>query len=85
MPTFYPEDLDIEVNEFLESCRPGELKEVIEYLEEMGWLKKHGYIPSGRTSVNEQMFNESLSKIKNNWLSLSNEEEDIILNIAKRF
>lgn len=85
MPTFYPEDLDIEVDEFLESCCPGELKEVIEYLEEHEYLEKYGYIPSGRTSVNEQMFNESLSKIKNNWLSLSNEEEDIILNIAKRF
>lgn len=86
MPIFYPEDLDIDVDEFLNSCDKKEIEEVIDYLKETGWLCESYLIKlSGSESMNEKIFYESLDKIKNNWISLSKEEEDIILNIAKRF
>ena len=84
MPSFYTEDIDIEVDEFLENCSTNEIKEVIDWLEEDGQLN-YGFNITGRESINERMFLESLYKIKDNWIGLSKEEEDIILNISKRF
>jgi len=89
MPAFYVDDLDIEVHEFLESCSTKEILEVIDWLEEDGQLEhgqlEHGFNITGRESINERIFLESLFKIKDNWMGLSKEEEDIILNISKRF
>lgn len=86
MPAFHVDDLDIEVDEFLENCSTKEIKEVIDWLEEEGHLEhEHGFNITGRESINERMFLDSLFKIKDNWMGLSKEEEDIILNISKRF
>jgi len=76
MPEFTPEDVDIKVWEFVDACDEEEIEELLEYLKEEGYLDR---------SMNESMFMDALNKIKNNWLSLSREEEDVILNIAKRF
>ena len=84
MPSFYTEDVDIDVDEFLENCSTNEIKEAIDWLEEEGHLE-HGFNITGRESMNERIFLESLFKIKDNWMGLSKEEEDIILNISKRF
>ena len=84
MPAFYVDDLDIEVDKFLENCSTNEILEVIDWLEEDGQLE-HGFNITGRESINECIFLESLFKIKDNWMGLSKEEEEIILNISKRF
>jgi hypothetical protein len=84
MPTFYADDLDIDVDDFLSSCSTKEIKEIIDLLQEEGHLD-YGFNITGRESINERMFLESLYKIKDNWIGLSKEEEDIILNISKRF
>jgi hypothetical protein len=84
MPTFYADDLDIDVDDFLSSCSTKEIKEIINLLQEDGQLD-YGFNITGRESINERMFLESLYKIKDNWIGLSKEEEDIILNISKRF
>jgi hypothetical protein len=84
MPTFYADDLDIDVDDFLSSCSTKEIKEIIDLLQEDGQLD-YGFNITGRESINERMFLESLFKIKDNWMNLSKEEEDIILNISKRF
>jgi hypothetical protein len=84
MPIFYTEDLNIDVDDFLSSCSTKEIKEIINLLQEGGHLE-YGHNITGRESINERMFLESLFKIKDNWMNLSKEEEDIILNISKRF
>ena len=84
MPTFYADDLDIDVDDFLESCSTKEIKEIIDLLQEEGHLE-YGYKITGHESMNERIFLESLFKIKDNWMGLSKEEEEIILNISKRF
>ena len=85
MPEFTPEDVDIEVWEFIDACNKKEIEELIEYLEEEGYLEELGYKITQEQSMNESMFMDALDKIKNNWSSLSREEEDIIFNLAKRF
>jgi predicted transcriptional regulator len=82
MPEFTPEDVDIKVWEFVDACNEEEIEELLEYLKEEGYLDRS---MNESISMNESMFMDALNKIKNNWLSLSREEEDVILNIAKRF
>jgi asparagine synthetase B (glutamine-hydrolysing) len=59
--------------------------EIYNYKEIKKNLEELGYKITQEQSMNESMFMDALDKIKNNWSSLSREEEDIIFNLAKRF
>lgn len=90
MPTFYQDveaEVDIDVEEFIDSCSDREIQELIRYLVEEGRLPKTltGYGPSQNLSVNETIWYETIEKIRSNRLTLIDEEIDIIENIAKRF
>ena len=83
MPTFYAEDLDIDIDEFLDACNDREIEQVIK------WLREEEYVSNYRKteteSINDSTFNDAVIKIQNHRISLSREEEEFILNIAKRF
>jgi hypothetical protein len=83
MPTFYAEDLDIDVDEFLDACNDREINQVIEWLREEEHISK--YSTAETESINDSIFNDAVIKIQNHRISLSREEEEFILNIAKRF
>lgn len=77
-------DVDIDVDDFLDDCSSEEIEQVLQ------WLRDNDYLDgtfslTGKESINEQEYISALTKLRDNWLSLSREEEDIILNIAKRF
>jgi len=77
-------DVDVEVDEFLDECSSKEIKEVLK------WLQSNNYLDgtfslTGKESINEQEYLSALTKLRDNWLSLSKEEEEIIFNISKRF
>ena len=84
-PPFYPDDIEIDIDDFLEACDPREIEEVIEYLSDEGYLKKASYELDRGQSIHEQNFNDCLSKIHNNYLSLTSEEEAVLYAIAQRF
>jgi len=83
MPIFYAEDLDIDVDEFLYSCNNREIDQVIEWLREEEYISN--YSKTETDSINDSIFNDAVIKIQNHQISLSREEEEFILNIAKRF
>jgi len=77
-------DVDVDVDEFLEECDDKEINQVIE------WLTGNDYLENlkpttDKTSIGEQEFIEALYKLSKHKMSLTVEEENIILNIAKRF
>ena len=77
-------DVDVDVDEFLEECDDKEINQVIE------WLIGNDYLENlkptaDKISIGEQEFIEALYKLRNHKMSLTVEEENIILNIAKRF
>jgi len=85
MPTFENE-IDIDVDDFISSCSKDEIKEMIEILkeeykeevkEEIGYIKPKTFL--------EELFLNNLDKIKNNYLSLSQEEIEYFEKISKRF
>lgn len=92
MPRFYEYqdvevDLDIDIDEFLNKCDSSEKEELIDALIEDGYLKKHCRLNFNEVnySVTEAQFVEALDKLMNKWNMLSQEEEQLILNIANRF
>lgn len=88
MPTFYQDvELDVDIEEFVDECSDREIQELILYLVEEGRLPKTltGYSQSQNLSLNDTMWYETIEKIGSNRLTLTDEEIDIIENIAKRF
>jgi SOS response regulatory protein OraA/RecX len=85
MPTFYAEDLDIDVDEFLFTCNYQEIDKVIEWLREEEYISNYRKTETETESINDSTFNDAVIKIQNHRISLSREEEEFILNIAKRF
>jgi hypothetical protein len=86
MPTFSEEtDFDISVDDFLEECTKHELEEVIDYLEEMGYLKKYGRTPEGNSlGILEEEFQERIQKISESRHRLTSEEDEAIKTISDR-
>lgn len=87
MPTFYAEDIDIVVDEFLSACSSREKEELIDALIEDGYLKENCRVDYKYEllSVPESFYIDAIDKIKGKWNMLTQEEEEIILKIASRF
>jgi hypothetical protein len=52
------------------------------------WLRENGFIPEKNIefrSVSESQFEDALNKLHGKWNRLSQEEEDTIINISKKF
>lgn len=87
MPTFYPdvEDMDIDVDDFLNACSSKEIDELVEALIEDGHISKKAKLSYELYSAPETEFEEALEKLHGKWNTLTSEEEQAILAIAKRF
>lgn len=89
MPTFYQDDFDIDVDDFLENCDNSEINEVISYLQENDFLTSSltGYITSTDGGLNplEHEWNKLISFLSGSRLSMSNEDEEAIRIIAKKY
>jgi hypothetical protein len=76
-------DVEIEVKDFLNDCDTSEIDEVID------WLKENKHIKDTHTDrqvcATELEFIEALDKLCTKWNVLSKQEEEFIVNLAKRF
>jgi hypothetical protein len=71
------------------------VSETMEKMNEQGvvhyaidWLRDNGFIPQEDLdikSISEQEYDDALNKLKGNYMSISKEDEQTIINIAKRF
>ena len=87
MPDFSTE-IDIEPYEFVSECNKREIVELIECLVEEGHISRSA-VTSIESDRNKNLLDEEwdviTDKINQNRLMLSNEEEEIIRKISKRF
>lgn len=86
MPDFHTE-IDIDPWEYVSSCSSREIDELIETLAEDGHLSRFNgkVVPNKESgSILDLEWDELLSKIRNSKHLLSNEDESIIVNIAKK-
>jgi thioredoxin-like negative regulator of GroEL len=84
MPNF---DIDVEIDEFVDALRRSEIDELIDYLKEEGHLKSNDLkvLSNNGENIHDNMWFETCRKLLNNRLQLSNEEQEIIEKIAKKF
>lgn len=83
MPYIYTEvEVDIDVDDFLDSCSRREKEQLVKNLKE-GDLWED--TKSDKLSLMELEWNETLTKLSNARLRLTNEEEAIIKKIANKY
>ena len=83
MPTFYTEDLDIEVDDFLDDCSSREIKEVIEWLKESDYLPQSMATSEDQQSFQDEDFDGALMNLVGKRFKLNAEDEQTIMNISK--
>jgi hypothetical protein len=77
--------IDVDMDDILWDLRDSEKQYIVDELYEDGFIPKGMENENLPVSVAESFFNESLDKLKGKWNILSAEEEQTIINIAKRF
>lgn len=84
MPYFSTE-IDIDVDEFLSECTTSEKKELIEALQEDGWLVKEKVTQEHNISLLDEEWLTVTNKLNTLRLRLSPEEEELIKEIVNRY
>jgi hypothetical protein len=85
MATFYAEaEVDVEPDEFLEKCTDKELKEIYESLKEDYEMEEKVEEESVR-SEGQRNFNRYLRALKENWITVSKEDTQIIEVLGKKY
>ena len=83
MPYIFTEiEVDVDVDDFLESCSRREKEQLVKKLKE-GDLWED--TKSDNLSLMELEWNETLTKLSNARLRITNEEEEIIKKIANKY
>jgi len=77
--------VDVDVDEFLDACNSQEKEEIVDALIEDRYLKKDCRETFESYSPSEAFYQEAIKKLNGKWNMLTKEEEETILNIAKRF
>lgn len=85
MPEFnHDVEIDISPWEYVRECSDSEIKELLEEIKDKGYnIPKGTFSDTYQLSVDEIVFKEALEKIRLNYLKLSYEQEEYILNLSK--
>lgn len=78
-------DADVSVDDFLSECSSSDIDDIIKALVEDGYLPKHVSNAYNKVGPSEEFFEDALNKLHGKWNCLSKEEEELIINISKRF
>ena len=78
-------DVDVSVDDFLSACSSRDIDDLIKALIEDGHLPKHFNSRYDGMGIGESFYEAALDKLHGKWNCLSKEEEELIMNIAKRF
>jgi hypothetical protein len=91
MPTVYTYvetdvDVDIEVDEFVSSCSPREIKELVQALIEDGHIKTSSIVPTpDRMTAQEIEFSEMLSLLSQKYHQMDVTEISMIEELYKKY
>lgn len=86
MPSFYVEDVDVEVGEFLDACSKREIKTLIEYLIEDGHIGRDTqFVPNKNRNHFDDEWDSIIGNLRSKRLIISDEDEKLIREISKRY
>lgn len=81
MPEFET-SIDIDIDDFISECNSREIKDLIEFLVEDGYLPES--ILTDTPKIENTYWNQEVQKLTDNQWKLSVEDEQTILNITKK-
>lgn len=84
MPTFYTNDLDIEVDDFLDDCSSSEIQEVIQWLKDSDYLPQNVATSEAEQSFQDAEFDGALMNLVGKRFKLTTEQEELIINLSKQ-
>lgn len=77
--------IDIDPSEYIDSCSKTELDELIDLLTEEGHITRNSKKSPENKNLMDLEWDEIIEKLSSNRLMLTQEEEDSIRKISKRF
>jgi hypothetical protein len=78
-------DVDIEIDEFVDSCRDREIQLLINYLAEMGHLGRHKVKDDSKMTANEIEFNEKMSFLSDKYHHMTIEDLETIETLYNKY
>jgi len=78
-------DVDIEIDEFVDSCSNRDIKDLIQYLATSGHLSKFKILDESRMTAGEIEFNEQLISLSEKYLQMPKEEIDLIASLYNKY
>jgi transcription initiation factor IIE alpha subunit len=76
--------VDVDPSDFVSACSKKEIKELIVYLVEDGHITSNNVITEDSDNLLDTLWKESVHKLFNSRLQLTEEEETIILKITNK-
>jgi len=80
-------DIDIDVDEFLDGCRPREIKELVKALVEDGHVKSNvsEFMNTSKMTANEILFCDKMAFLGLKYLQMTNEETEYLEKIYEKY
>ena len=78
-------DVDIEIDEFVDSCSERDIKDLIRYLFECGHLDKFKIKDESKMTSNEIEFRDKLSLLSDKYYQMSVEEIEMVGNLYNKY
>ena len=78
-------DVDIEIDEFVDSCSDREMKNLIDYLQKGGYLGKFNIKDETKMTANEIDFRDKLSSLSDKYYQMSMDDIDTLENLFNKY
>jgi len=85
MPTFYAEDIDIDPEEFVDSCSNREKTELVNILAELGYTHSREDAVTGRGSSLEFEHMDKCDLLANKFYSMSSEDLEVLETLYNKY
>ena len=78
-------DVEIEIDEFVDSCSPRDIKSLINYLQSEGHLGQFNIKDESKMTANEIEFRDKMSSLSDKYYQMSVEEIETIETLYKKY
>ena len=78
-------DVDIEIDEFVDSCSERELQMLVRYLQKEGYLDKSNIRDESKMTSNEIEFRDKMSLLSDKFYQMTIEEAELIENLYNKY
>ena len=78
-------DVDIEIDEFVDSCSERELQMLVRYLQEVGYLDKSNIRDESKMTSNEIQFRDKMSLLSDKFYQMTIEDAEILEKLYEKY